>query len=131
MCAAVCSVRRIVDVDKGGWVMDIHAKIRAGEYETKLPFKVERVPVDEERMTVKQAREHVEAEKLRDREQRRLHDEDNTRRLAQFQADLAEVCGLVGHPKEGAVYEMAWNDAHSDGLANVLYRYQELADLVL
>lgn len=45
--------------------MSVLDKIRAGDYDSKVPYHVDTVPVDEEKMTVRQAREHSESEKER------------------------------------------------------------------
>lgn len=44
--------------------------------------------------------------------------------------DLAEAYGLLEHPKEPKLFELAWNDGENYGLMDVADRYQELAELL-
>lgn len=44
---------------------------------------------------------------------------------------LAELYGLVGHPKEQKVWDMAWDMGHASGWSEVAIQYDNLADLVL
>ncbi len=47
-----------------------------------------------------------------------------------LRADLAASYGLVDHPKEKMVWDKAWEHGHSNGLSDVLYWYDEFADMV-
>lgn len=110
--------------------MDVHAKIAAGEYNTKVPYHVEIVPVDENKMTVAGAREHKAAEKARDRAQRDLNRQDQNRLNGVFQADLEAEHGVTGHPKAGKLYSIAWEDGHSGGHSEVANVYAKLVELI-
>lgn len=55
--------------------MDVRENLANGKYENKVPYEYTRVPVDEDRMTVKQAREHEANEREKQRKQKTLHRE--------------------------------------------------------
>lgn len=110
--------------------MSVFDFIREGKYESKVPCSVEIVPVNEDTMTVRQAREHKEAEKERDRRQRRLHDEERARLNAMVKADLEEEYGVIGHPKADKLWEIAWEHGHSSGYHDVACHYAELVELI-
>lgn len=109
---------------------DIHAKIDAGDYETKIPYDYVMVPVDKDTMTIRQAEEHVERERLARSNHRRKRDEDDSRLVEMFRADIAKCCGVVGHPKESKLWNMAYEYGHSSGLREIASYYDDLADLV-
>lgn len=108
----------------------VRDNLAAGKYENKVPYNVERVPVDEETMTVKQAREHVEAEKQRSRDQTRKHRENEGAITAMVKRDLELQEGLGGHPKADKLWIIAWDRGHSSGYADVISVYEELAELL-
>lgn len=110
--------------------MNVIDAIREGRYKNTVPYSVDRVPIDENRMTVRQAREHAEAEKARHRAQRELHRAEEARLDRLFRADLEEEHGLAGHPKAELLFDIAWDDAHSDGYEQIAYRYERLAGLL-
>lgn len=62
-----------------------------------------------------------------DREGWRL---EEIRITALFRADMATEYGMVGHPKESDVFNVAWSYSHAGGLQNVAYYYEDLARLV-
>lgn len=108
----------------------IYDKIARGDYKTKLPYRTDNVPVDEENMTVRQAREHKEAQKARWRADREAHNADEARLVVQFQADLEEENGVKGHPKAEKLFDLAWGYGHSSGLNEVMQHYEELVELL-
>lgn len=109
----------------------IYERIDAGEYENNVPYSLgPGEPVDEDRMTVREAREHKELIKQKGIAQRRANQEENGRLMAKFKADLEECHGLVGHPKAAALWRMAWDRGHSSGWREVAYCYDELTELV-
>lgn len=110
--------------------MDVRQKLTAGEYDTKVPYGIEEIPVNEETMTVKQAREHKEAEHARKREQRDLHNKDQARLIGLFRADLEAEHGLSQHPRAALLYSIAYDEGHSEGLEQVVNWYERLADLL-
>lgn len=110
--------------------MYVRDNLDAGKYENKTPYSIERVPVDDEKMTIRQAREHVEAEKQRDRDQRRLHRENEGVMNDLLRADLEIEHGVADHPKAGKLWSLAWDHGHSSGYSEVIGYYEELAELL-
>ena len=104
--------------------------IKAGRYENKVPYSLVREPVDEDKVTVRQAREHKEMQLQRERDQRRLNREEEGRLYALFRSDLESEHGVGGHPKAQKLFEMAWADGHSSGYEEVACCYADLAELV-
>lgn len=43
---------------------------------------------------------------------------------------LAKEHGLVNHPKLDLLYAKAWEHGHADGLSEVAYWFEDLAELV-
>ena len=50
--------------------------------------------------------------------------------MDQFQKDLEECEGLVGHPKAPKLFSIAWDRCHSGGFSDVAGCYSEMADLL-
>lgn len=109
---------------------DVIGAIRAGRYENKVPSGIDKVPVDENTMTVRQAREHVEREKQRERDQRDARRAEEARLDEMFRADLERQYGLTGHPKADKVFSLAYERGHSGGREQVANEYSELAELL-
>jgi hypothetical protein len=110
--------------------MSVNDKIKAGEYESKLPREFVRIPVDEDVMTVRQAREHTIAQDQEKGNYRRAIRDDNQRLENQFHKDLADEFGLTGHPKELKLWDIACSLGHDAGMLDIVSWYQDLADLV-
>jgi len=104
--------------------------IKAGRYENRIPHSVSSIPIDEDVMTVRQAREHKEREKQRARDQLDKYETEQGRLNDLFRADLEAEYGTCGHPKAGKLYEIAWELGHSCGYTEVAYHYAELAELI-
>lgn len=104
--------------------------LAAGKYENKVPFPSEVVPADVENMTVKQVREHKEAERKRRCEGRIawLAGEDAAREL--LRADLETEHGVVGNPKAEKLWSLAWEHGHGCGCGDVIFYYEEFVALV-
>ena len=111
-------------------MIDIVIKIKAGDYETKIPYEYEIVPIDEDTMTVREAREHTERQKALKKDHLVRRREDIYRLEKQFRNDLAEEHGVTGHPKEPKLWSMAWEYGHSSGFEEVAMYYDELVELV-
>ena len=110
--------------------MNVIDNISDGKYVNTIPWSYEMVPVDEETMTVRQAKEHKEEQKrLRD-EHRKKHREEDGRLNALFRANLEEQYGLVGHPKADKLWSLAWEQGHAEGYLSVAYAYGDLTELV-
>lgn len=109
---------------------DVMDAIRAGRYENKVPSGIDKAPVDENTMTVRQAREHVERERQRDRDQRDAHRTEEARLDKMFRTDLERQHGLTGHPKADKVFNLAYERGHSGGREQVANEYSELAELL-
>ena len=105
-------------------------KLKDGEYFTNIPYEYVTVPINEDTMTVRQAREHIEAQKLAKREHSNRRRADVARLEEQFHTDLATENGLVGHPKEKKLFQWAWDLGHSSGLGEVAQIYEDLSELV-
>lgn len=110
--------------------MNVRDNLAAGKYENKVPYSIDKVPVDENTMTVKQARDHVEAEKQRSRDQTRKYRENEGAMSALVKRDLEVQEGLVGHPKADMLWSIAWDRGHSLGYSDVISVYEELAELL-
>ena len=110
--------------------MNVRDNLAAGKYENKVQYSVAKIPPDEKRMTVREAREFVEAEKKRDRDQRNLHRAEDSRINAQVCADLEIEHGVVGHPKAGKLWSLAWEHGHSSGYGDVIHYYENFVELL-
>lgn len=117
-------------VFSAGMDWDIDTAIAAGRYDNKIPYRLDDVPVDEDAMTVRQAREHKEEQARKRREQRDLYAREEQRLVALFKDDLEKAHGVAGHPKADKLFEMAWSDGHSEGVQQVANRYSELVELI-
>ncbi len=110
--------------------MNTYDEIQAGRYHNLVPYEYVKVPVDENTMTVRQAKEHeAEQKRLRDH-QRTLHWQEDGRLRDQFRADLEEEFSVKEHPKADLLFSMAWDRGHSSGWVEVYYEYVSLVDLV-
>jgi len=48
-----------------------------------------------------------------------------------FIATLAEYCGVDPyHPKISTLWSIAWDRGHSGGLSDVVYYFEEMAELI-
>ncbi|MFA6066921.1 MAG: hypothetical protein WC707_07095 [Candidatus Babeliaceae bacterium] len=65
------------------------------------------------------------------KELKKQYNEEDNRLLALFKVDALEVCGLTNHPKADKAYRLAWYNGTSDGLMQVYYELEELAELLL
>ena len=110
-------------------VLSVHDAITAGRYENKVPSVWEKIPVHDD-MTIKQAREHKEEQERLRREQRVKHYEEQGRLTALLRSDLEREYSVIGHPKAGRVWELAWEAGHSCGYAEVANNYAELVELI-
>ena len=109
--------------------MIVRDNIADGKYSSKIPSFV-KTPVDEEKMTVRQAREHSEAQKEAARLRRIDQWEDEQRLRILFQADLEEEHGVRNHPKADRVFELAWEHGHSSGYEEVVSCYADFVELI-
>ena len=48
----------------------------------------------------------------------------------EFQKDLIEENDLTGHPKAALLYIKAWDHGHASGLDEVMYWFNDLAELL-
>ena len=111
--------------------MSVKNNILRGKYKNHVPYTTEAVPVDEDRMTVTQAREHKANQAVLARKQRDLYREEECRLVELFREDLEKENGLHKHPQAHRVWDWTWGRAHSGGLEEVARDYAELANLVL
>jgi hypothetical protein len=110
--------------------MSVRDNLAAGKYANTVPFDIEKIPVDEDRMSVKQARDHLEAEKQRQRAQRRLYQENEGRMGDLLRSDLEAENDVAGHPKAGKLWSLAWEHGHGSGYAEVIGYYEEFVELL-
>lgn len=110
--------------------MSLFEKIKSGEYDSKVPFGLDKVPVDENTMTVAQAKAHVASEKERRSAQRRLYGEDQARLLKLFQSDLEAEYGVQNNPKAEMLFDKAYSLGKSYGYNEIECHYAELVDLI-
>jgi hypothetical protein len=47
-----------------------------------------------------------------------------------FRADLENEFGTQNYPKRDALWTKAWKDAHSGGLQEVYFQYEELVNII-
>ena len=109
--------------------MDVFQNIKDGKYKTRVFYDI---PEDEitDDMTVGQMKALKVSRKEREREQRRLYNEDCYRLMNEFRKDLAEEAGLTNHPKEKKLFSIAYNIGHSGGFHEIHSHYLELAELL-
>jgi hypothetical protein len=81
-------------------------------------------------MTVRQAREHIEAQSKAKIAYRRVRYDDIATLELQFHIDLAKEHGLTDHAKESKVWSLAYEYGHSTGFHDMAMYYEDLADLV-
>lgn len=109
--------------------MTVRENIAAGKYENNVPGRIERVPVDEN-MTIRQARDHKDAEVRRSAEQRIKNQTEHSRIVKLFRADLEDEYGIAGNPKAALLWEKAWDRGHSGGWSEIVCAYDDLAELI-
>lgn len=110
--------------------MSIRDKITAGEYKNKVPYSVDKVPIDEDKMTVRQAREHKEEQVTLRREHQRKYSAESSRLMMLFRADLESDNSMTNHPKANILWDMAYDRGHSSGYESIVSEYEELVELV-
>lgn len=111
-------------------MMDTRANLAAGKYDNKVPHSIDKVPGNPDTMTVSQFKAHEAAEKEREREQRRLHRENEGKMTALLRADLETEHAMADHPKAGQLWMLAWAHGHSGGYSEVINYYEEFVELL-
>lgn len=110
--------------------MGIFDYIEAGRYTNKVPFSVEAEPIDEDKMTVRQAREHKEQQRQNRHQQRAAHRLEDNRLAALFKSDLEQEHDVAGHKHADRLFSIAWSHGHSSGYAEVASLYDEFVQLI-
>ena len=64
------------------------------------------------------------------KERRKLYSEAVHKVELRFRADLLESLGIQNHPKANKLYDMAWDDGHSEGYHRVAEVAETLAELL-
>lgn len=64
------------------------------------------------------------------RERLKLYRESVHKVELRFRADLLEALGIQNHPKANKLYDMAWEEGHSEGYRCVADVAEELAELI-
>lgn len=98
--------------------MDVYSKIINEEYNSKLQF-----PTYEYTKNNKLSKEEV-------REMRKKWREDEYRLKQVFKQDALEELGLSKHEKADKLFEMAWEEGHSNGLGEVWIYMEQFAELI-
>lgn len=110
--------------------MDARQNLQDLKYENRVFYTYEPTPIDEDRMTVKQAREHQAAEKQKQNEQKNRHREEERRLTNLLKSDLELEHGVAGHAKADKVWSLAWEHGHSSGYSEVINYYEEFVELI-
>jgi uncharacterized protein YcbK (DUF882 family) len=108
----------------------VRDNLAAGKYANTEPYTVDKIPVDENTMTVRQAREHQESEKQRVRDQRRAWLVGQAEMNALLRTDLEAEHGMADSPKAEKLWELAWEHGHGCGYSDVISHYETFAELV-
>lgn len=111
--------------------MDIINNINAGMYKTNLPYEYTIIPVDEDVMTVTQAKAHLEQQKLAKASYREFYRQDGYRLELKFRNDIAAHFNVTGHMKEPLLWGLAYNYGHSGGYIDIFNYYEDLIQLVV
>jgi hypothetical protein len=110
--------------------MDVRQNLAEGKYDNKVEYHYERVPVDEENMTVKQAREHEANEKQKQRQQKQIHREEESRLSALIKSDLELEHGVAGHRNADKLWGLVWEHGHSGGYGDIISYYEDFVVLI-
>lgn len=110
--------------------MSVYDKIKAGDYESKMPREYVKIPIDPDVMTVNQAKKHEDEQNRARADHRHAVRHDQARLEDQFRADLADEHGITGHPKEPVLWGMVYSHSRSDGLVSMASYYEDLVELV-
>jgi len=62
--------------------------------------------------------------------QRKAYTQEETRLHAEFDQDVFEEFGVVGHPKAAKAMSLAWDRGHSEGFDRVYEEFAELVELI-
>jgi hypothetical protein len=109
--------------------MSVLDKIYDGEYENRFPA-FQKIPIDEDTMTVTQAKSHEAAERQRVTEWNKKRREHNYGIRDKFRKDLEEEFETGEKSYSDKLWEIAWCRGHAEGFENVYYKYDELARLI-
>lgn len=117
----------------------INEKISLGEYKSKLeyPAKVNKPQMPGFNQTAAVAREYADkleawennAEEIK-RLQAAFRADQNHLEQVVFKADLEAAYDLTDHPRKEKVWAKAWEHGHGNGLSEVLYWYDEFAEVL-
>lgn len=110
--------------------MDARQNLADGKYENKVKYHYERIPVNEETMTVKQAKAHEFNEKQKQIEQKQRHRLEDSRLANLLCEDLEIEYGIAGHAKAGKLWSLAWEHGHSGGYSEVINYYEQFVELI-
>ncbi len=121
--------------------MDVREKIEAGAYQPNMNYPARpTAPAVLRKMALKLTtaeaeslptiRQEHEADMEAYRNDLAEYQQRGAEGLRQFQADLEEENGLIGHPKAEVLWAKAWEQGHSCGLLEVVGCYEDLLELV-
>ena len=61
---------------------------------------------------------------------RKEYNIEENNKLIEFKKDLEEDFGFENHPKKDILYNIAWEDGHSNGFYEVYLEYEKLSELI-
>ncbi len=96
--------------------MTVTEKIKAGDYESKLPYP-------KSALTKLSVEETLDARRAWRKDTDRLS-------MVVFKADLLEENDLTSHPKADKLFHLAWEHGHSSGLYEVEGYFTEFMELL-
>lgn len=119
--------------------MSIQDRIKAGEFETELPYpnsdslggNVTYQTKNKEILTLNKRIGNLKLE-LRALENKMEDDyqQDCNQKICDFRIALEEEFETTDHPKKDKLWNLAWERGHSSGLSEVYCEYQELAEFI-
>ncbi len=121
--------------------MNVREKIAADDYEAQMDFpeRPERPSVlgkkvidmtDDEAKSVDRVLGEYKAGMDVYHAARADHRRSEQEGIRRFQADLEKENDVVAHPKVQLLWDKVWERGHSSGLLEVVYHYEDLAELI-
>lgn len=112
-------------------MLSVRDRLNAGEFKNTVPY-----PTRAEKPRLKndananEVREYADKLEIFENRERAYNDARLAFNKGEMEA-LAADYELIGHPKRNRIWAMAWENGHSGGHSDVIYWYDELAELVL
>jgi hypothetical protein len=116
---------------------DVYNKWIAGEYKNTLPYpdaparpKLGSKPTSEEARAYAEALDKYDVLVKAYNVKRNEYHTQTYELETKLRADLEEENEVVGNPKAGRLWDIAWDRGHSGGYGEVISNYNELVDLI-